>query len=59
MKLRPNILVLIGIGYVVIGGIVIAQAASGASVSDAVTVVKEPLMALVGGSLALAKDLIE
>ena len=49
---------LIGCGYALLALIVVALAFAGNSVLEAVGAIKEPLMALVGGSLALSKDLI-
>ena len=55
--LRVNVLLLIGFGYAtVLVGFVSICAVQGAT--EAYDAVKEPLMALIGGSLALSKDLL-
>lgn len=56
--LRLNVLILMGGGYLTLIIIFIAMAWNGTTVDDAYDVVKGPLMALIGGSLAISKDLI-
>lgn len=58
--LRLNVLFLIGFGYflvlVVFCGLMIA---ADENANDAYSVIEAPLMALIGGSLALAKDILK
>lgn len=57
--LRINVLLLIGAGYLSILIIFWKTAVyGGMDVEEAYEVVKGPLMALIGGSLAISKDLI-
>ncbi|MDE0675162.1 MAG: hypothetical protein OXI06_08805 [bacterium] len=57
--LRINVLLLIGAGYLSILIIFWKMAVyGGMDVEEAYEVVKGPLMALIGGSLAISKDLI-
>ena len=59
-KIRPNVLVLVGSGYLAILAIFIAMVWGGdLDTPTAYDVVKGPLMALIGGSLAISKDLID
>ena len=57
-RLRTNVLSLVGFGYlsVIIGFFSLWK--GGLSANDAYDAVKEPLMALIGGSLALSKDVL-
>ncbi len=56
---RKNVLVLVGLGYSSLIIIFVAMCWSGGmTAEDAYEVVKSPLMALIGGSLAISKDLI-
>ena len=56
---RTNIIALVGLGYgsVMVGFLSLWLGAGQPSV-DAYDAIKEPLMALIGGSLALAKDVL-
>jgi len=64
--IRTNVLVLIGLGYFVIFGIFVLillnireiEGLEAADVIEAYDHIKEPLMVLIGGSLAIIKDLI-
>ena len=57
--LRINVLILIGIGYVSLLIMFLTMVWRGGMDADsAYEVVKGPLMALIGGSLAISKDLI-
>ena len=58
--LRTNVLALMGAGYLVVLVVfsVLVVGAKDISVEDAYKVVQGPLMALIGGSLAISKDLI-
>lgn len=56
--LRLNLLTLIAGGYLVVAGIFAVLAASNLTAAEAYDAVQGPLMALVGGSIALAKDLL-
>lgn len=57
--LRINVLILVGAGYAALLIIFIAMVwPGGMTANDAYEVVKGPLMALIGGSLAISKDLI-
>ena len=54
-----NVLLLVGSGYVTMVIMFIAMTwKGGMTAEDAYEVVKGPLMALIGGSLAIAKDLL-
>lgn len=57
---RKNVLVLVGAGYFVVlfvfGSLLYK---GGMTVAEAYNVVEGPLMALIGGSLALSKDLVD
>lgn len=59
-RLRTNVLLIIGAGYVATGYVFvkILELEKGIEASDAYDIVSAPLMALIGGSLAIAKDLI-
>ena len=57
---RKNVLVLVGMGYFLIGLIfLILVYKGGVEVSEAYDIGNGPIMALIGGSLAIAKDLID
>ena len=58
--LRTNVLLLIGGGYVTLLVIFmfLVFEKTGMTAEQAYDIVKSPLMALIGGSLALSKDLI-
>ena len=56
--LRWNVLILIGAGYASLIIIFGAMSWGGLTAEEAYEVVKSPLMALIGGSLAISKDLI-
>ena len=57
--LRLNVLLLVGSGYFTMVIMFIAMTwKGGMTAGDAYEVVKGPLMALIGGSLAIAKDLL-
>jgi hypothetical protein len=57
--LRLNVLLLVGSGYITLVFMFIAMSwKGGMTAEDAYEVVKGPLMALIGGSLAIAKDLL-
>lgn len=55
---RKNVLALVGMGYAATIIVFVALMAVNMSVSEAYDIVSAPLMALIGGSLAIAKDLI-
>ena len=55
---RGNVLALIGAGYLVVLAVFIGLVVAGCPVGDAAEIVTAPLMALIGGSLAISKDLI-
>ena len=58
-RLRWNVLVLVLTGYLVISGMFLVMTlAEGKAPQDAYEIIEAPLMALVGGSLAIAKDLL-
>ena len=58
-RIRVNILLLVGMGYLTIAGVFSTLAfAEGTTAAEAFESVQSALMALVGGSLALAKDLV-
>ena len=59
-RLRVNILLLVGMGYAVVVVVFVVLAfEKGTTAQQAFESVQSALMALVGGSLALAKDLLE
>ena len=55
---RKNVLWLMILAYAAVLTIFLGLIWKGATSSDAYEVIKEPLMALIGGTLALAKDLV-
>ena len=56
--LRGNVLILVGLGYATITVGFATMIYSGGAPADVYDTIKEPLMALIGGSLALAKDVL-
>lgn len=56
--IRTNVLVLMGAGYVVVLTMFVLLAWLSHDMADAYEVIQGPLMALIGGSLAISKDLI-
>lgn len=59
MKWRKNILALIGSGFATIVVIFILMVWKGSCTpSDAYEVIESPLMALIGGTVAVAKDVL-
>ncbi len=63
-KIRPNVLILVGLGYVTVFAIFVIMVLNGEkdvkiAISTAYDIVKGPLMALIGGSLAISKDLLD
>ena len=57
--MRWNVLLLVGSGYITLLIMFAAMTLKGGmTAADAYEVVKGPLMALIGGSLAIAKDLL-
>ena len=57
-RLRLNILLLVGMGYLTVGGIFATLAFGHMTAEQAYESVQNALMTLLGGSLALAKDLV-
>lgn len=55
---RINVLLLVGAGYATLAAFFVILAWNGANLEEACDVTKGPLMALIGGSLAISKDLI-
>ena len=56
---RKNVLVLVGAGYAIIFFVFLMLLFKGGmKVSEAYDIINGPVMALIGGSLAIAKDLI-
>lgn len=58
MRLRGNVLILVGLGYLTITVGFVTMVYGGGSPAEVYDTIKEPLMALIGGSLALAKDVL-
>ncbi len=59
VPLRSNVLLLVGLGYVsVLAVFFLLISSGGLTAGQAYDAVNGPLMALVGGSIALAKDLL-
>lgn len=59
-RLRPNVLLLIGFGYFVVVVVFVGLlVAADKTANDAYGAIEAPLMALIGGSLALAKDILK
>ena len=60
IRWRKNVLTLVAAGYITIIIFFVAMAATEAlTTRNAYEVVEAPLMALIGGSLALSKDLLD
>lgn len=59
IPLRKNVLLLVGMGYFMVLAVFIGIAWGCGTASEAFELVKSPLMALIGGSLALSKDLVD
>ena len=62
-EFRWNVLMLVAMGYLAVGVVAVAVVASAGTLTSetvgaAYEVIEAPLMALVGGSLAIAKDLV-
>ena len=57
-RLRINVLALVGLGYLTVSGVFAALAFGELTAAQAYDAVQGPLMALIGGSLAIAKDLV-
>jgi len=55
---RKNVLVLVGTGYAVLVAIFFGLIWKGATPQEGYDFIESPLMALIGGSLAIAKDLV-
>ena len=58
IRLRVNVLLLVGAGYAALLIIFLRMSSSGITGDDAYAIIDGPLMALIGGSLAIAKDLL-
>ena len=57
---RKNVLVLVGMGYGLMVLVFLSLlAVDDMTVSDSYSIIDGPIMALIGGSLAIAKDLID
>ena len=59
VPLRWNVLILLGAGYLSLIIIFGAMCWGRLTAEDSYEVVKSPLMVLIGGSLAISKDLIQ
>lgn len=59
LPIRINVVILVGLGYFTLLVMFIAMAWGGMTVEEAYEVVKGPFMALIGGSLAISKDLLD
>lgn len=58
-RVRWNVLILVGLGYIsVLIVFVVLTLNNNFTAQDAFNIVDGPLMALIGGSLAISKDLI-
>ena len=55
---RKNVLALVGAGYATILLIYALMVFTGKNAIESYDAIKEPLMAVIGGSLAISKDLI-
>ena len=55
---RGNVLILVGIGYLTVFFIFVGMIWKGCAAADSYDTISAALMALIGGSLALAKDLV-
>ena len=58
-RIRVNVLLLVTLGYGTVSGIFATLAFGDLTAAQAYDAVQGPLMALVGGSLAIAKDLVD
>ena len=58
-RIRWNVLILVLSGYLVLGGMFLVMTlGEGKAPAESYEIIEAPLMALVGGSLAIAKDLL-
>ena len=57
-RVRSNVLLLFLMGYIAVGVLFAAVVGAGGSVGSATDATGAALMALIGGSLTIAKDLI-
>lgn len=58
LKLRLNVLILVLAGYAAVTAVFFGLTVNGINDAAAADIVNGPLMALIGGSLAIAKDLL-
>ena len=59
MRIRWNVIYLISLGYGAVGVVFAVLTARDMPPADAYDIVQGPLMALIGGTVALAKDLAQ
>ncbi len=59
LPIRINVVILMGLGYFTLLVMFGAMAWGGITADEAYEVIKGPLMALIGGSLAISKDLLD
>ena len=59
MRIRWNVIYLISLGYGAVGVVFAVLMARDMPPADAYDIVQGPLMALIGGTVALAKDLAQ
>lgn len=58
LRLRLNVLILVLAGYAAVTAVFFGLTVNGINDTAAADIVNGPLMALIGGSLAIAKDLL-
>jgi len=59
IRVRFNVLALVAMGYFALLVIFVSMAWGEMTATEAYDVVKSPFMALIGGSLAISKDLVD
>lgn len=58
-KIKPNLLIVLVLAYASIVGIFFGLVANDTAATDAYALIATPFVALIGGTLAVAKDLLQ
>lgn len=58
-RFRPNLLIVMGLAYVSIVGLFVFLVCVGVDAETAFGFINVPFVALIGGTLAIAKDLLQ